>query len=72
MSKEAWISRSFGVRDKPRCAYCGEQTFLSRRAPAADYAREYEQQTFTCLKCNKNFERVVDANGTPVSDLALG
>ena len=72
MSKEAWISRSFGVRDKPPCAYCGEQTFLSRRAPAAHYVREYERQTFTCLECNMDFERVVDADGRPVSDLALG
>ena len=40
----------FGVvDDKPRCPNCRELTFLTRRAPAAEHALEYEQQTFTCF-----------------------
>ena len=33
------------------------------RAPAAEHALEYERQTFTCPGCERQFERVVDANG---------
>ena len=55
--------RGFGVDDKPRCPNCGELTFLTRRAPAAEYALEYERQTFTCPGCERQFERVVDAKG---------
>jgi hypothetical protein len=32
--------RGFGVDDKPRCPSCGELTFLTRRAPAAEHALE--------------------------------
>jgi hypothetical protein len=51
--------RGFGVDDKPRCPNCGELTFLTRRAPAAEYALEYERQTFTCPGCERQFEREV-------------
>ena len=62
MLKEARIARRFGAHDKPLCANCGNRTFLSRRSPAAEYALKYERQTFTCLECESEFERVVDAN----------
>jgi hypothetical protein len=58
--------RGFGVDDKPRCTNCGAWTFLTRRSPAAEYAIEYERQTFTCPGCGQEFERVVDAEGKPV------
>ena len=59
--------RGFGVNDKPRCPSCGEPMFLTRRSPAADYALQYERQTFTCPDCDQEFERVVDAAGKPVA-----
>jgi hypothetical protein len=55
--------RDFGVDDKPRCPNCGELTFLTRRAPAAEHALEYERQRFTCPGCGLELERVVDADG---------
>jgi hypothetical protein len=63
--------RRFGVDDKPRCLSCGELTFLTRRAPAAEHALEYERQTFTCPGCEREFERVVDARGKRVRSPAL-
>jgi transposase-like protein len=63
MLKQPRNPRGFGVDDKPRCPNCGELTFLTRRAPAAEYALEYERQTFTCPGCERQFERVVDAEG---------
>ena len=63
--------RSFGVDDKPRCPNCGELTSLTRRAPAAEHALEYERQTFTCLGCERQFERLVDARGKRVRSPAL-
>ena len=63
--------RSFGADDKPRCPNCGEPTSLTRRAPAAEHALKYEQQTFTCRRCEQEFERVVDARGKPVRSPAL-
>jgi hypothetical protein len=58
--------RGFGVGDRPRCLNCGEPTSLTRRAPAAEHALEYEQQTFTCFGCDRQFKRVVDARGKRV------
>jgi hypothetical protein len=57
----------FGAHDKPRCTHCGEVTFLTRRSPAAAYALQLEQQTFACLECDKDFERIVDAEGKPAT-----
>ena len=58
-------ARRFGAHDKPLCANCGNRTFLTRRSPAAAYAIQLERQTFaTCLECEQNFERVVDAEGS--------
>jgi len=53
------------------CANCGNRTFLTRRSPAASYALELERQTFTCLECRKDFERVVDADGKAVRSTAI-
>ena len=65
-------ARRFGAHDKPLCANCGSRTFLTRRSPAAAYAVQLERQTFTCLECEQNFERVVDAEGKAVRcDLQL-
>ena len=64
--------RGFGADDKPRCPNCGELTFLTRRAPAAEHAPQYERQTFTCLECDEDFERVVDADGKAVRSIAIG
>ena len=47
--------RGFGADDKPRCPNCGELTSLTRRAPAAEHALEYERQTFTCFGCERQF-----------------
>lgn len=63
--------RGFGVDDKLRCRNCGELTSLTRPAPAAEDALEYERQTFTCPACEQEFERVVDARGKAVRFLAL-
>jgi hypothetical protein len=56
-------ARSFGAHDKPPCAICGNPTFLARRSPVSDHALHLERQTFTCLECKLDFERVVDADG---------
>jgi len=64
-------ARRFGAHDKPLCANCGNRTFLTRRSPAASYALELERQTFTCLECRRDFERVVDANGKAVRSTAI-
>ena len=58
--------RGFGADDKPRCPNCGEPTSLTGRAPASENALEYEQQTFTCFGCERQFERLVDARGKRV------
>jgi hypothetical protein len=55
--------RHFGAHDKPLCTTCGEPTFLTRRSPAAPYELQLERQTFTCLECDQEFERIVDAQG---------
>ena len=64
-------ARRFGAHDKPLCANCGNRTFLTRRSPAASYALELERQTFTCVECGQDFERVVDANGKTVRSTAI-
>src|SRR5580704_4274695 len=38
MTNDMWNARHFGAHDKPRCANCGNRTFLARRSPASDYA----------------------------------
>ena len=64
-------ARSFGAHDRPPCVNCGNQTFLTQRSPAAAYALQLERQTFTCLECNLDFERVVGADGKAVRSTAL-
>ena len=59
MTNDMWNARHFGAHDKPRCANCGNRTFLARRSPASDHALHLERQTFACLECNLDFERVV-------------
>jgi hypothetical protein len=54
--------RNFGVNDKPLCTNCGWPTSLSRRSPD-DFDRRYERQIFTCFGCDREIERIVDANG---------
>jgi hypothetical protein len=66
MVDDARSARRFGARDKPPCANCGNRTFLTRRSPASSYALQFERQTFTCLECDQDFERVVDVEGKPV------
>ncbi len=63
--------RSFGVNDKPRCLNCGGLTFLTRRAPAAEHALEYERQTFTCPGCERQFERICQREACAVSGVEL-
>ena len=63
--------QGFGVDSKPRCPNCGELTFLTRRAPASEHALEYERQTFTCVGCERQFKRLVDARGKRVRSPAL-
>ena len=67
MIGEMRIARSFGAQDKPPCANCGCQTFLTRRSPAAENALEYERQTFTCPECELQFERIVNVAGKAIS-----
>ena len=55
-------TRNFGVNDKPPCADCGQRTSLIRRSPD-DFDLRYERQIFACFKCNREIERVVDAEG---------
>jgi hypothetical protein len=64
-------AHSFGAHDRPPCVNCGNQTFLTRRSPAAAYAFQLERQTFTCLECDLDFERVVDAQGKPVARFSV-
>ena len=71
MTNHVRNARRFGAHDKPLCANCGNRTFLTRRSPAASYALELERQTFTCLECGQDFERVVDANGKAVRSTAI-
>jgi hypothetical protein len=63
--------RHFGAHDKPLCTTCGEPTFLTRRSPAAAYELQLERQTFTCLECDQDFERIVDAEGKPARSTAI-
>jgi hypothetical protein len=70
MRNDARNAYRFGAHDKPPCANCGNRTFLTRRSPAAA-ALHLERQTFTCLECDQDFERVVDARGKPVRSPAL-
>ena len=72
MTNDARNARRFGAHDKPPCANCGNRTFLTRRSPAASYALQLERQTFTCLECDEDFERVVDADGKAVRSIAIG
>jgi hypothetical protein len=72
MIDDARSTRRFGTHDKPPCANCGNQTFLTRRSPAASYALQFERQTFTCLGCDQDFERVVDAEGKALGRQLLG
>ena len=69
MTNDVWNARHFGAHDKPPCANCGNRTFLARRSPA--YALHLERQTFACLECNLDFERVVGADGKAVRSTAL-
>jgi hypothetical protein len=71
MLNQSRSPRAFGADDKPRCPNCRELTFMTRRAPAAEHALEYERQTFTCVGCERQFERVVDARGKRVRFPAL-
>jgi hypothetical protein len=71
MSNQLRKPRGFGVGDRPRCLNCGEPTSLTRRAPAAKVALDYEEQTFTCVGCERQFRRVVDAGGKRVRASAL-
>ncbi len=64
-------ARCFGAHDRPVCANCGNWTFVTRRSPAADYAVQLERQTLTCLECDQDFERVVDAEGRAVRSAAV-
>ena len=70
MRNDARNAYRFGAHDKPPCANCGNRTFLSRRSPAAA-ALHLERQTFTCLECDQDFERVVDARGKAARSPAL-
>ena len=71
MTTDLWNARHFGAHDKPPCANCGNRTFLARRSPASDHALHLERQTFACLECNLDFERVVGADGKAVRSTAL-
>ena len=57
--------RRFGADDRPACPNCRKPTFLTRRGPDADYDIQHERQTFTCLACGHQIERIVDADGNP-------
>lgn len=63
MGNDTQYACRFGAHDRPLCENCGNRTFLSRRSPAAAWALQLERQTFTCLECDQDFERVVDENG---------
>jgi ribosomal protein S27AE len=71
MISDVWNARRFGAHDKPPCPNCGNPTFLARRSPVSDYALHLERQTFTCLECNLDFERVVDGDGRPLRNTEL-
>jgi hypothetical protein len=71
MTDDVGNALHFGAHEKPPCAYCAKRTFLARRSPASDNALHLERQTFTCLECNLDFERVVDADGKAVRSTAL-
>jgi hypothetical protein len=71
MNNILWNARHFGAHDKLPCVNCGKRTFLARRSPVSDNALHLERQTFTCLECNLDFERVVGADGMAVRSTAL-
>jgi hypothetical protein len=72
MNNDVRNTRRFGAHDRPPCANCGERTFLTRRSPASAYALKLERQTFTCRRCDQDFERIVDADGKTVWSIAIG
>lgn len=71
MIEDARIASRFGTQDKPPCANCGTRTFLTRRSPAAKQALKYERQTFTCPGCQREFDRIVDADGKVIRGAAI-
>ena len=71
MIDDARSTHRFGAHDKPPCANCGNRLFLTRRSPAAFYALQLDRQTFTCLECDQDFERIVDADGKAVRSMAI-
>jgi hypothetical protein len=56
--------RPFGVDDRPPCPSCGVEMHLFRRSPEPGH-HSYEVQMFSCIKCDAEFIRSVDRNGTP-------
>jgi len=71
MIDDARNARRFGAHERPPCANCGNRTFLTRRSPVAAHAFQLERQTFSCLECEQDFERVVDPDGTVVGSTTI-
>jgi hypothetical protein len=71
MRNDAQNVLRFGAHDKPLCRNCGNRTFLARRSPVSDQALHLERQTFSCLECNLEFERIVDVDGKAVGSAEL-
>jgi Uncharacterized conserved protein (DUF2285) len=53
----------YGADDRPPCAKCSVETFLSRRTPHPTLGVGYELQTFTCFNCGDIQTRAADQHG---------
>jgi Uncharacterized conserved protein (DUF2285) len=63
----------YGADDRPPCAKCSVETFLSRRTPHPTLGVGYELQTFTCFNCGDIQTRAADRYGAwPHAEDALG
>jgi hypothetical protein len=58
-------ARSFGADDRPVCPQCGKIMWLTRRGPNGEFDLTHERQTFSCIKCEYEVQRIVDAEGKP-------
>lgn len=57
--------RSFGADDRPRCARCRSEMYVSRREPHPEHGPDYELQTLLCKGCDNKESRSVDEHGNP-------
>ena len=56
---------NFGAGDLLACKHCDGTMLLTRRSPHPTLGPKYEEQVFTCTKCNREVMRDADEEGKP-------